>query len=244
MMRLLWIFIVVSGFVYQAAADPTLVMVEATNNDSTKYQGRVLRAAGGYRLNETFDIEASFDDLERTYPGDVKIRDSIFAGNLISRVSRNVYLENAVSKSTTDLIYSIWSMRAGAHYTTGNEDFGLTGRYDEYRRSLAGTLIPSYFHSFTDDFGMGAAVFAVRTDSWNSAYQLQAVGKFAERHSYRAVVATGRTMEDAGLVAEFNSYTVRYLYDLKTHWQIGASFTDYASSVRNERSIGLTLGYR
>lgn len=243
-MRIVAVLLLLSLFGFRADGKPTLLMIEGFNNDSSKYQGRVLRAVTAHRVSDTFDFEASVDDLERTYPGDVKVRDAIFAANLISRVNPSVYLENGYSKSTTNSIYSIWSTRAGAHYTTGNEDFGLTIRYDEFQRSLAGSLVPSYFHSFSDRFGIGAAIFSVRTTSWDSAYQIQLAGKLADRHSLRVFGATGRTIEDAGLVAEFRSVTARYLFDLGTHWQIGTSYTDYWSAVRNEHSIGLTLGYR
>ena len=220
------------------------VLVEGFNNTSTKYDGRVVRGSVGYAIPETVDIEIGVDDLSRTYPGDVQIKDTTFSADAVSRINKSFYLENFYSKSTTADIYSIWTTKMGLHYTGNHGDIGLTAKYDEFKKSIAGSLIPSYFYSFSDEVGLGAAVFAVRTDTTSFALQLQALYKIFNRHSFRLVGAGGQAIEDAGLIADFRSVTTRYVYDVNDHWQVGATLVDYWSTVRNEKSIGISLGYR
>jgi hypothetical protein len=219
-------------------------LLEGFNNSSSKYDGHVLRGSVGYAIPETADVEVGFDDLNRTYPGDVQVKDTALSVDAVTRLDKAFYLESFYSKSTTADIYSIWTAKTGLHYTGNHGDIGLTAKYDEFRKSIAGSLIPSYFYSFSDEVGVGAAVFAVRTDTTSLAVQLQALYKIFHRHTFRVVGAGGQAIEDAGLIADFRSITTRYVYDVNDHWQVGGTLVDYWSTVRNEKSIGLSLGYR
>ena len=228
-----------------ARADQPTALLEVAGQDANPlYKGNTYHFDGSDRLADRFTLGVSADHVDRTYGDGTPVSDTILAIRGTTWAAERTYIETSYAQSTTADIYARWSALVTPHQLVGTTDYSLGFRYDEYKRSTAGSLIPGIFHSFSDDLGVGFAAYLVRTDTLSTAVSGQVFWRFFPRHSIRVILAGGRTIEDAGIVANFTSETARYMYRVCPHWEIGFFGGNYSSDIRKEKSFGLALGYK
>ena len=226
------------------ADQPTALLEVAGQNVNPLYKGDSFHLDGSDRLADRFTLGVSADHVDRVYGDGTPVQDTIFAIRGTTWAAERTYIETSFAQSTTADIYARWSAIITPHQLIGTTDYSLGFRYDEYKRSTAGSLIPGVFHSFSDDFGIGLSAYLVRTNTLSTAVSGQVFWRFLPRHTIRVILAGGRTIEDAGIVANFTSETARYMYRVCPHWEIGIFGGNYSSDIRKEQSLGLALGYK
>lgn len=215
----------------------------------TKYEAPRYRAYtyGGfisYKFSPQFQPSVAVSDSTREYNGSGdKLHETNYTLGLVSVINRNMYFEADASASPDAKIGPKESYNITPHWVYGSTDFGLRFGYSRYLDSKSGMISPSVNHDFSDQFSMYGALYIARTYKYIVAEQLKLSYTPWARHRFTVGGAGGRTIEDAGVDAEFKSIGIEYNYHFK-YFTLGLAHNRYWSTLRSERSYTLSLGFK
>lgn len=240
---MIWLCLFFAGSFARAFDGPFARAGQNFQNAAT-YQGRTTLLTTGYRRGRAYSLGLNADLTERRYTGGVQIKDQQYYLAGSRAVNEHVYVDGAAGLGVTTDIYARYGATVTPHFVFDRNDFGLGLRFAEYRTGQTGTLTGSYLHYFANGLTLGGATNVVRAATSIASYQLTSIYAPDDHHTVRATGAAGRTLEDRGLEARFNSLALEYTYACTAGWSAGLAWIDYWSEVRRERVIGLRLGWR
>lgn len=215
----------------------------------TKYEAPRYRAAAygaflSYRFSKQFQPSIAFNDSTREYNGNGdQLHETNYTLGVVSVVRHDIYIEADANTSPDAKIGAKESYNITPHWVHGSTDFGLRFGYSRYIDSKAGLLVPSVNHDFSDQFSIYGAFYIARTHKEIFAEQLKISYSPWSRHRFTIGGAAGRTIEDAGVDAEFKSVGIEYNYHFN-YFTLGLAHNRYWSTLRSEHSYTLSLGFK
>lgn len=218
------------------------VAPDAGTAQSKIYRSQTSGLHAGYR-RDGYAAALGAHNLIRTFDDDTRFNETAYDFSGAAPLGSRAYIEADLSVSPDAILLPRTVGSLNPHWVSGSNDFSVGIGGNVYANSRAGFIHPLWIRSLREDLTVGLGTFQVRTDSWISSFHGDVDWKITPRHRARVDLAGGRTLEDAGLEATFNSLTAGYSYNLE-HWSLGVSGTQYWSTTRPELSSFLRLEYR
>ncbi len=220
------------------------VDTSALQSQSPTYQGQLYSAnVSGIIDDNKTSLNGGLRYLTRTYSGNTNVHDLAYDLGTTFNVGNGKYMEVSGSLVSNAVILPAQSITLGPRWAFGRNDVGISFNYSHYAKLSAATLHPGYIYNLSKHWLFGTGVFVTRTGS-----NLLAANGFVHyqpfrSQSFRIDGAGGRTLEDAGVEAQFNSYSATYGYHFK-HISVLGTFGQYWSQIRTENSYMLRLVFK
>lgn len=230
----------------QAASShqPSLVArLFASQANSSSYLGKSAGIEAEYRDGENLAFGLGYETFGRTFLAGPDITDRIGTFTLSYDLQGGRYFELSAARAPDAQIRPLTSVQLTPRLAAGKSDFSLGFGWNHYREMDAGLLRPSYMYFFSDQLRAAIAIPVLRTNQTLVAEQFSVTDAFTDLHSLRFDVAGGRTLEDAGLQADFNTLSVEYGYRFLSLTIFGSVGT-YWSTSRTEQNYGLRMELR
>lgn len=221
----------------------TAYSVGFSRQTSARYDGSILQAGIETSASENLRLNFGALTLKREYSADARIADSSFAAGAAYNFGAGTYFESRIEHSPDAEILPRSTFAIAPHKVIGATDFGLGFDYRTYPNVTAGTLHPSVRHEFGSRTAVTIGSFIARSDSTLTSYHGDVSVVTFEGQTARASVASGKTLEDAGVSAGFSSVYAGYLVTCG-RFNIGVDASRYWSDLRTETSVGLRLEYK
>lgn len=210
---------------------------------SKNYEGNLLGLQIEKSITTKFAVLLGQHRFSRTFGDGTKIEESAFDLGFVYEFDSPFYVEFGGSYASQAQILPVSYAYVTPHWVLGNSDLSLGMGFSRYAKVDAGTIHPNYLYDFNSEWRAELGAYIVRTENTITSGHGDVTYKPFENHSFRLDASSGRSLEDAGLEAQFTSFSFEYGYR-RPHWSVYLSATDYRSDIRHEMAYGIRMEFR
>lgn len=235
-MKLIFLFLLSSTLFAKDHISLETGLVKASNNDGDFTNINIEKA-----FNKKTKLLFSYQNINRIFNDEVKINDKNYSASVFHEFRYNAYLELTYASSPDAQFYATNSLAIIPHYIWRGIDFWAGFRELNYPSDS----IKEYRLGLLKEhatFSVGAQYFSAQSDPQANSVHLffiKDLGKWNHRFDF----ASGKTIEDDDLVANFNSYSLTSLYQYKENIQIGPHINLYNGAIREEQRYSFIAKY-